>query len=97
MRAGIAAALALIFVFTTVTSGFIALQPLPLMFLIDHALESRPLSPLASDFFSALSLNPTRGTILTVVVIAGLLIFVLSSALDAALAWIWTVVGRRIV
>lgn len=89
--------LALILALTVAVSGLIALQPWPLKLLIDHALEAEPLPPVIENLFLALSLEPARGTLLMAVVVGGLLLFALSSAADAVLAWVWTVTGRRMV
>jgi len=91
------AALALIFVLTAAASGLVALQPWPIKFLIDYALDSHPLPGWLDDFFRSLSLEPTRGVLLVAAVVGGLMLFALSSALDSALAGIWTMAGRRIV
>src|SRR5437667_1451435 len=86
-----------IFAVTLAASGLVALQPWPIKLLIDHVLEAKPLPTVLENIFHALSVEPTRWTLLSTVVGGGLLLFALSSAADAALAWIWTVVGRRMV
>ncbi len=91
------AALLLIFVLTTAAAGLVALQPWPIKLLIDQALEAQPLPALLEKLFLALSLEPSRAGILLVVVLGGLALFALGSAVDAALAWIWTMTGRRLV
>lgn len=90
-------ALLLISVLTLAAAGLVALQPWPIKLLIDHALEAKPLPPWLESLFRSLSLEPSRGVTLAAVVVGGLVLFALSSAFDAALAWIWTIVGRRIV
>jgi len=87
----------LISVLTLAAAGLVALQPWPIKLLIDHALEAKPLPPWLESLFRSLSLEPSRGVTLAAVVVGGLVLFALSSAFDAALAWIWTIVGRRIV
>lgn len=89
--------LLLIFGLTVATSGFVALQPWPLKLLIDHVLGAIPLPALLDRGFDHLALEPGRGVLLATVVLTGLLLFLLGSATDAALAWTWTVAGRRIV
>ena len=86
-----------IFAVTLAASGLVALQPWPIKLLIDHVLEAKPLPAVLENTFHALSLEPTRWTLLSTVVAGGLLLFALSSAADAALAWVWTVAGRRMV
>jgi len=90
-------ALALIFILTVAGSVLLALQPWPVKLLIDHALESNPLPSWLEGLFRSLSIEPTGGVILVAVVAGGLVLFALSSALDVALAWIWTMLGRRLV
>src|SRR6266576_2854062 len=86
-----------IFAVTLAASGLVALQPWPIKLLIDHVLEAKPHPAVLENIFHALSLEPTLWTLLSTVVGGGLLLFGLSSAADAALAWIWTVAGRRMV
>jgi ATP-binding cassette subfamily B protein len=76
---------------TIVASSLVALQPWPMKFLVDHVLKSQP----PPDWLPVALAN-TRA-LLTTIVAAGLVLFVASSALDAALTWLWTVAGRRIV
>ena len=86
-----------IFVLTLAASALVALQPWPIQLLIDHVLEAKPLPAVLEGAFGALSLEPTRWALLATVVGGGLLLFALGSAADAALAWTWTVGGRRLV
>jgi len=86
-----------IFALTFAVSGLIALQPWPIKLLIDHVLETNPLPSVLGNIFHALSLEPTRGVMLMLVVLGGLALFAVGSALDMALAWIWTIAGRRLV
>jgi len=90
-------ALVLIFLLTITSSALAALQPWPLKLLIDHALESHALPAWLNRFFQMVSLEPTSGVMLATAVLGGLLLFALTAALDAALAWIWTIIGRKIV
>ena len=89
--------LILIFGLTLAVSGMFALQPWPIMLLIDHVLETNPLPGVLERTFDALSLEPTRGVMLMVVVLGGLALFAVNSALDTALAWVWMIAGRRLV
>ena len=86
-----------IFALTLAASVLVALQPWPIQLLIDHVLEAKPLPAVLEKILRALSLEPTRWALLSTVVGGGLLLFALSSAADAALAWTWTVGGRRLV
>src|SRR6266487_4562463 len=86
-----------IFALTLAASVLVVLQPWPIQLLIDHVLEAKPLPAVLEKILRALSLEPTRWALLSTVVGGGLLLFALSSAADAALAWAWTVEGRRLV
>jgi len=86
-------ALVLIAVLTVATSALVALQPWPLKLLIDRVLDPN----WQETSFSWLSFEPTRGAMLAAVVIGGLVLFVLSSTVDALLAWMWTIAGRRMI
>jgi ATP-binding cassette subfamily B protein/subfamily B ATP-binding cassette protein MsbA len=90
-------ALVLIFALTLAAAGFVALQPWPIKLLIDQVLGGNPPPRILEKCFHALSLEPDRAMLLVAVVFGGLALFALSSAADAALAWIWTLVGRRLV
>lgn len=90
-------ALVLIFVLTAAAAGLVALQPWPIKLLIDQVLGGNPLPPLLEESFLTLSLEANRTMLLAVVVLGGLALFALSTAVDAALAWIWTLIGRRMV
>src|ERR1051325_5876269 len=88
----------LLLVFLTLAaSSLVALQPWPLKLLVDHVLGTKPLPAFLEMGFVALAIESDRVAILVVVVLGGLGLFALGSALDAALAWIWTMAGRRLV
>jgi ATP-binding cassette subfamily B protein len=91
------ASLLLIFGLTIAAAGFVALQPWPLKLLIDQVLGGNPLPPVLENTFAALTLEPSPTLLLMVVVLGGLGLFALGAAVDTALAWIWTIVGRRLV
>src|SRR5262245_29901854 len=91
------ATLLLILVLTIPSSGIVALQPWPIKLLIDQVLEHHALPPLLENGLRALSLGTSGPMLLGVVVFGGLTLFFLSTAIDMALAWIWTMVGRRLV
>ena len=91
------AALLLIFLLTAATAGLVALQPWPIKLLIDQVLGGNSLPPFLEEWFHALAIAPSRTLLLAVVVLGGLVLFALNAALDMALAWIWTLVGRRLV
>jgi ATP-binding cassette subfamily B protein len=89
--------LLLIFGLTIAAAGFVALQPWPLKLLIDQVLGGNPLPPALENTFAALALEPSPTLLLMAVVLGGLGLFALGAAVDTALAWIWTIVGRRLV
>src|SRR5262245_2012791 len=76
---------------TVMASSLVALQPWPMKLLVDHVLKNEPLPQ-----WLPASLAEPR-TLLAALAAGGLALFVLSSALDAALTWLWTVAGRRMV
>lgn len=78
-------------VLTVCASSLVALQPWPMKLLVDHVLGDQSVPAFLQSFAS------TPQTLLVVIVIAGLALFLLNSLLDAALTWLWTVAGRRMV
>jgi ATP-binding cassette, subfamily B, bacterial len=76
---------------TLCASSLVALQPWPMKFLTDHVLGEQAAPALLK------SMAATPQTLLVIIVVAGLALFVLNSLLDAALTWLWTVAGRRMV
>jgi ATP-binding cassette, subfamily B, bacterial len=90
-------ALLLILGLTVAAAGLVALQPWPIKLLIDRVLGGNPPPLLLEKGIHLLALGVSRPSLLAVVVLGGLALFALSSAVDAALAWIWTIVGRRLV
>jgi len=76
---------------TLLASALVALQPWPMKLLVDHVLGAKPIPELLKGFGS------TPQTLLVAIVLGGLALFVVNSLLDAALTWLWTVAGRRIV
>lgn len=59
--------------------------------LVDHVLGTQPAGEWLQNIFAT-----PRG-LLAGIVICGLALFVINAALDAALTWLWTVAGRRMV
>ena len=91
------AALLLIFLLTGATAGLVALQPWPIKLLIDQVLGGNSLPPFLDQGFHAFAIVPSPTRLLGVVVLGGLVLFALNAVLDTVLAWIWTLVGRRLV
>jgi ATP-binding cassette subfamily B protein/subfamily B ATP-binding cassette protein MsbA len=89
--------LAFLFVLTVLAAGLNALQPVPLKWLADNVLGNEPVPTFLQFILKTFSLKATPQAILYVVVLGGLVVFALSSALDAALTWAWTFMGRRMV
>ena len=80
-------------VFTLAATGLALLAPLPLMVLVDNVIGTHaPTGALAH-----LPGADNRSTLLIWVVVAGLLIFALTSAVDAMLSWLWIRVGQAMV
>ncbi|MCI0744685.1 MAG: ABC transporter ATP-binding protein/permease [Verrucomicrobia subdivision 3 bacterium] len=86
-------AFALILALTLAGSALVAVQPWPMKVLVDHVLGPKPLP----EWMAALGAPSSKGTLLIVVVIAGLVLFALNAVVDAVLAWTWTRAGRRMV
>lgn len=82
-----------LFVVTLLAAATTALQPWPLKWLVDvlGANFERGAAPVITTVASS------RGTLLILVCLAGLILFALQAALDALSAWGWTVIGRRMV
>jgi ATP-binding cassette subfamily B protein/subfamily B ATP-binding cassette protein MsbA len=76
---------------TVTAASLAALQPWPMKLLVDHVLGDKSVPNLLSRF------TTDTQALLVLIVVAGLALFVLNSLLDAALTWLWTVAGRRIV
>ena len=87
----------LIPILTIIAAGLSALQPWPMALLIDQVLGKRPLPPVLLAGFHAVGITPKPSALLAVIVIGGLALFILNSAVDAWLTWAWTVAGRRMV
>lgn len=83
--------LILAFLLAVLTSGLTALQPWPMKLLFDHVLGNVPEPAWLNHIL------PDSKQLLPFIVLGGLLVFVSYSAVDAALAWIWTSNGRRMV
>ncbi len=89
--------LVLTFACTVIAAMLAALQPWPMKLAIDHVLEATPLPAALEKAFQFFSVTPTRFVLLGTVVLGGLLLFALNSAMDATLTWAWTASGRRMV
>ncbi|HUS16679.1 MAG TPA: hypothetical protein VM536_16915, partial [Chloroflexia bacterium] len=86
---------ALLTVLTLLSTALALLQPWPLKVLIDSVLVAVPGTPGAELPF--LPGATTREALLAWVVAAGLGIFLLNSAVDVILTFIWVGTGQRLV
>jgi ATP-binding cassette, subfamily B, bacterial len=82
---------------TLASSGLMALQPWPMKLLIDHVLGKAPVPAALQNALQFFPFQQERVALLGLIVVGGLALFVLGSALDAALTWAWTLAGRRTV
>src|SRR5215204_2318890 len=80
--------------FSTVLS---LVQPWPLKVLVDHILGDLPLTGILRSVMAALPGTSVATGRLAWVVVAGIVIFAVNSAVDATLSLQWTRVGRRMV
>jgi len=87
----------LIFGLTAASSATAVLQPWPIKLLIDHAL-GHITSPTSIHLpFKGISLNPTPMVLVFLAAIGSLGLFVINSALDVGLTWVWTAAGQHMV
>jgi ATP-binding cassette subfamily B protein len=87
----------LIVIVTLLSTGFALLQPWPMKVLVDTVLGSQPLDPTIALFAAGLPWIDTPRGLLLWVVIAGLVVFVVNSAIDVVLTFAWIRVGQRVV
>jgi ATP-binding cassette, subfamily B, bacterial len=78
-------------------TGLSVLQPWPLKVLVDHVLGDLPMPPSVAAIVDDLPFASTQGGLLAWIVVAGLLVFALSSVIDVIVSLQWTRVGRRMV
>lgn len=90
-------AFALIFLLSLGSALLLAVAPWPLKFLVDHVLSGLPAPATLRSIWTTFSPAQSLMALALLLVAAGLLVFVFQAALDAALAWIWTRAGRRMV
>ncbi|HEY0455655.1 MAG TPA: ABC transporter transmembrane domain-containing protein, partial [Verrucomicrobiae bacterium] len=87
----------LIFLLTILGSAVTALQPWPLKLLADSVLGQKQLPIPLNKWANAWFATPQPFQLLASIVFAGLILYALGSILDMALAWNWTLAGRRMV
>jgi ATP-binding cassette subfamily B protein len=82
---------------TTLSTTLSLLQPWPVKVLVDHVLGDEPMPATVATIVEHLPWAGTSGGLVIWVVVAGLLIFAVNSALDVVLSLRWTTLGRRMV
>jgi ATP-binding cassette subfamily B protein/subfamily B ATP-binding cassette protein MsbA len=82
---------------TLASNAFGLLQPWPMKVLVDHVLSDAPLAPSIAALMALLPGAATPRGMLIWVVLAGLGIFAIHSALDVLLTRAWIRVGQRMV
>jgi ATP-binding cassette subfamily B protein/subfamily B ATP-binding cassette protein MsbA len=82
---------------TLLSTALSLLQPWPLKVLVDHVLGDTPLRGTLAAVVERLPWAATPGGLLAWVVLAGILVFAVNSAVDVVLSLQWTRVGRRMV
>ena len=87
----------LIVVLTVLSTAFTLVQPWPLKVLVDNVLRQQPLSGGLAQVAGTLPGANTPQVLLIYVVLASLLIFAASSALEVVLTTSWVRVGQRMV
>jgi ATP-binding cassette subfamily B protein/subfamily B ATP-binding cassette protein MsbA len=88
---------ALIVGLTLLGSAFGLLQPWPMKLLVDHVLNGHPASPALARAMDLLPGGGTTQGLLAWLVLAGVGVFVLYSAVDVVLTQAWIRVGQRMV
>src|SRR6266849_3946426 len=84
----------LILALTVVAAGLSAVQPWPMKLLMDRLQEA---AQQLQNSSAAPGVHPLSPGLLAAIVLAGLVLFALNSAVDAGLTWAWTAGGRRMV
>src|SRR6266704_3253887 len=88
---------AFVAVLTVAGSLLAALQPWPMKLLVDQVLGQKPMPGWLQGALSGLGVQTTPSLLLGLVALGGLLLFVLNSAMEIGLTWLWTRAGRRMV
>jgi ABC-type multidrug transport system fused ATPase/permease subunit/GT2 family glycosyltransferase len=87
----------LILALTLLSTAVSLAQPWPLKVLVDNVLSAQPLSSVIAEAAAVLPGTGTREGLLVWVVLAGVLLFLATSALDALLTYSWVRVGQAMV
>ncbi len=86
-----------ILILSILVSSLAVLQPWPLKFLVDHGLGDQPLPQWIGAAFDAHGIEPGRLLLVLIAALAGLVVFAIHAALDAALIVAWSKAGQRMV
>src|SRR6185503_14747716 len=78
---------------TIAASTLVALQPWPMKLLVDHVLGDKQVPAFLENLCHAFGTAATPPILLGGIVLGGLLLFIASGLLDAALTWAWTITG----
>src|SRR5829696_7409949 len=90
-------ALVVVFVLSLGGAALAALQPWPLKILVDFGLSGAALPDLLAGGFALAGLTPSPLAIVAVAASASILLFVLTTALEAATTFAWATAGQRMV
>ncbi len=80
---------------TGLASVVAAFQPWPLKLLIDSALQRRPLPLPLQQLLIATGLHANARTLVIAAAVSSIGLFLVNSAIGAALDWAWAVAGQR--
>ena len=86
-----------ILLLTLVSSATTSLQPWPMKFLIDYAVQGTEVFGPLATLLGKFGMQPTPTVLVVVAAIASLIVFALNSVLDVALSLSWNVGGQRMV
>ena len=86
-----------ILVLTLASTCFNLVQPWPMKVLVDQVFDQKPFAEGVAHFINIVPGTQTTTGLLFWVALAGLVIFVINSALDIALTFSWIRVGRKMV
>jgi ATP-binding cassette subfamily B protein/subfamily B ATP-binding cassette protein MsbA len=82
---------------SALSSAVAVMQPWPMQVAVDSVLGSAPLSDVTRAILPIFHGGQSRVSLLTVVAVAGLLLYALGAALSAVLSWCWIRVGQSMV
>jgi ATP-binding cassette subfamily B protein/subfamily B ATP-binding cassette protein MsbA len=90
-------ALASVVALTAVLANLAALQPWPLKIVVDYGLGgSEPAEPFLS-WLGALGIVPSTMNLIWIAGLAIILLYAVTTPLNAARTWIWSAIGQRII